>query len=260
MKRGRPLYKDNDCLEGFILSKKLGSGTFGTVYMATRINDNTIYAVKRQNFNKVVVSKKIDLDDWKKEAKNATRFSVEWGIGPRIVATCLNLEKGYGYIIAEKWDRALKWGDKLPSNLLQKLKLQVNKLHENGIVHADVWPRNVLVRLRLGKVVDVTLNDFGGAMPKEELLIHTDLLEQLVEMCKDDAPEYYAAKNLSYGKIKNNVYLLDYAMIWQYEHHHPIQTCIECDKLAKSVCKVCLSAPVCGTDCWKIVRTTHACE
>ena len=110
-----------------------------------------------------------------------TQIASDLGVAPKlfnsfICPDVLRFPEGgnlipLGFIIQEKWDITLgdyykTYEEKIPPNLITELKRKVKLLHQHGIVHADIHPGNVvlkIIQLPDGNIkpIDIALIDFG---------------------------------------------------------------------------------------------------
>lgn len=158
--------KEEICYNGYKLKKRLGEGTYGIVnHMCRRENlSDCKYAVKIQ---------KIDSDSRKRilmELDLMKKLS-DIGIGPKFISSWECDKKIY--IVTDVWDgdlhglisgkyKSLDGKQCIGKHLIDKLRKQINWFHDNGLVHGDIYPKNVLVKLDEQKrIIDVTLTDFG---------------------------------------------------------------------------------------------------
>lgn len=158
----RPLAR-NEC-DQLRLLRLLGKGAYGSVYEGCfGARCPRIYAAK--------VIKELDepaaAAAFRHEAELAEAAG-QLGVGPAVVARLVCPTKQgrskHGYLVSEQWDGSL---DKQPlwctwngSAIGDKLRRLLRKLHEHGIVHGDVAPRNVLFRRGNGQL-ELALADYG---------------------------------------------------------------------------------------------------
>lgn len=144
-------------LRGYALLGIIGKGTSATVYECESDDDDHVYAMKIQKHSQ----------DASVEAERAEMFS-DMGVAPRYIESWSNGQ--LSFLVTDKWDGSMKhFGlETLPSPLVFKLAVCIKRLHEEGYVHADVMPKNVLVKMRKGQPVDVTLTDFGLVRQADE--------------------------------------------------------------------------------------------
>jgi hypothetical protein len=151
------------CLKGYQLCKAIASGAYGSVYKVCDINASCDYIIKFQKFNLNFTK-----EQWEFEAK-ITMLANENGIGAKYFGhwSCGDNDD-IGVIVAELWDGSLenlKSADGtfcISPNLVDKLEKEINQLHKLGYVHADIMPKNILIKKdNRGNIIDVTLTDFG---------------------------------------------------------------------------------------------------
>jgi hypothetical protein len=198
--------KNNLCRNNYTFVQFIGKGGYGNV-VTVRSNKGKEYVAKIVTIDapldQIAViqnllshkhddhsTKPISLEEYEKEVK-LIKFFNENDIGPKMKEnwTCeyngksidydyrsrkieKEYSKTYGVIIMEKWDRALKIGDVLEEGIFNKLKFQVNKIHELGYIHMDLLPRNILVKTSAGddnKIIGITVSDFGITKKEEAI-------------------------------------------------------------------------------------------
>lgn len=137
-------------LRGYQLLGILGSGTSATVYECEGGGGGPTLAMKVQKYDRGA----------EEEAQVARTFS-DMGIGPTYI-DAWHTEQLH-FLVTDKWDGSMLHFqlDTLPPALLYKLETCVKRMHELNLVHADLLPKNVLVKMHNGAPVDVTLCDFG---------------------------------------------------------------------------------------------------
>ena len=155
----------------------LGEGAFGSVFQVCDQEDCD-KVIKLQ-----VLPKGSRIANFREEVKKCKRAS-DMGYGPRMFWACLSDGRALqsllnipvnskfleapvvGLIVQEAWDGSLnqlspiEWCN---ANVLRLLQDKVRKMHEDGIVHGDLLPKNVLYRKRDGVIVDVMPADFGNS-------------------------------------------------------------------------------------------------
>ena len=151
----------NPCSRITILSL-LGRGAYGQVYEGCLDPScPLIYAAK-------VVP--LDTADervaFERESQFARRAD-ELGVGPRVAASlvCRRQGKTKGHLFLEKWTGSL---DQMQppwcldrEQIRSQLEALLAALHQGGVVHGDVAPRNVLFRLGDDGAPQLVLSDFG---------------------------------------------------------------------------------------------------
>lgn len=222
----------------------ISEGTYGVVYKAC-IDTDCNYIIKIQNMGTFTRDSKGNIEvrpnvqqaiaDWKKEVDLTITFN-KHGIGSKITDAwlCANetmegskvKKELFGIFAAEKWDGELKDDDCPSREIIEKLENQVKIIHGMGLVHGDIFPKNVLVKRNwFGTVIDATLSDFGTVDTKENWM-----------SSYDDMITFYEYHTISYRHITANYYeegknghkiyqkdvlndpsLMDYDMIFYYK-------------------------------------------
>ncbi len=201
-----------------VLDRILGKGSFSTVFLASR-NDQLV-ALKIQ-FN----------DEQFRFEQKLTHKMSKWKLGPQVLESWIT--DGYGFIALEYWNGSMLDLDlkELPQKLTAKLRGLIEEMHRLGYVHADVLPKNILVRTtQEGIPCDITLCDFGlaqfvedfqltRALPEEDetrrgymsTLFHYHMLEDNL------SHEYFRRRKIQLRHCLNNPRHLDYGFLFYLE-------------------------------------------
>jgi tRNA A-37 threonylcarbamoyl transferase component Bud32 len=135
------------------LKRIIGEGGWGTVSKAC-LKDNCNYAVKL-----IDLPTRNSWKDFKRESELAKRMS-KAGLGPKFYDYwhCDHV----GFIITDRWDSELSKSAVLSKKQLEKLWQQIEKIHSMGLVHGDLLPNNILVKVnKKNQITDITMSDFG---------------------------------------------------------------------------------------------------
>lgn len=220
------------CLNGYQLLDLLGKpGTYGLVKQAC-LDGDCNYALKIQN-----ISKSNDKKVFDSECQYSEILSRKYGIGPKFIARweCNNFGTQYGFIVTEKWDKTLyeiltskSTKQICEAKFIQKLYEQVQNIHKEGLIHSDILPKNILVKLNSKQeIADVTLADFGLMRPLQSWLQYpiakeNDLTLDVETMYKyftnpeSGAPanKYFIDRQVTLEMVQQNPKHLDIALIW----------------------------------------------
>lgn len=144
-------------LRGYQLLGIIGSGSSATVYECEDGEDGPRRAMKIQKYD----------EGAEEEARVAHTFS-DLGVAPTYIDSWNT--KHLSFLVTDKWDGSMRYFQltTLPQPLVFKLEVCVKRVHEQGLVHGDLLPKNILVKMRNGVPVDVTLSDFGLVRPAEK--------------------------------------------------------------------------------------------
>ena len=177
--KGEPTFRDEinirpitEFKNEFHIEKKLGAGAFAEVYRAERRNDNADFAVKiidrsqatnpQRIWAEVRIQQKLDHPNIIKLFKTfADKYHV-----------VLILEFARGGELYEKLLENESYAECDAVNIIKHTLQALEYLHENGIVHRDVKPENILFADKEDK--NPKLGDFGlSGIMKENSLMNT---------------------------------------------------------------------------------------
>lgn len=140
----------------------LAEGAYGVVFDVCDNLDKCNYVMKVQ-----LIEFEDQVTDFKKELDYSTIFSKK-KVSPRLYDGWLcteiidEIQFTVGILVYEKWDGELLVNDVLSKKMLAKWKRMIKVIHKAGYVHADLYPKNILVkRDDDGEVVDMVITDFG---------------------------------------------------------------------------------------------------
>ena len=121
-------------------------------------------------------------------------------------------------MVTEEWGGELLRGECLTVNQIQKLKTQIDKIHARGEVHGDIFMKNVRVKRNNGKIVDVTLNDFGtiGAVETWRTILEASRQDFFYGnyMQNPENRQLFVDKSLSFEDVLRNPQILDNALVY----------------------------------------------
>ena len=217
-------YVPHECLQKlgqFIIGQRIGSGSFGKVFDFCTSELACDKVIKLIPFGPVGHDMKYDMGNFQMEVK-ITRMASNLGISPKFydAFTCQGIRTELmskrretivmGFIIQDKWDMSFEnYTDiaprrQLPDDMQQILDTKIETMHENGIAHGDIAPRNVVLRLKPTRTtqdspdpkrvrrdvvelvpVDLALIDFGDAILEDE--VDSDLFEEIVQQDNYDS-------------------------------------------------------------------------
>jgi len=227
------------CLKGYEFEKLIGIGAVGSVNKACRydknnfgdkklltpeqfspieqlkpLNNDCMYAVKMEN-----LKSKNDILSFDDEVKITTLFD-KYHIGPKFFGSW-KCENRIGFIVTELWDGVLPEVsyDILSEPLLEKLNMQIEKIHQLGYIHGDILPKNVLVKYNDNKteIIDVTLTDFNLTNKIKDWQSDVDYTTKVYDYFKNDQDvnQYFDDNEIFIENVIDNPKLLDYALLHQ---------------------------------------------
>ena len=163
------------CFGDYKVLNGLGSGAFGSVYLVEK--NGKKYAIKAIDihFNNIYVS----LNDNMKTIKNEIEITKKMGdinIGPKLYDSyvCQPDMNKISVLIVMEWMTEGSLDNWLQNNKLTKsqensILKKVEKMHELGIVHADLHQENILVTKNKSKV-EFYIGDFGLSKTAKDLV------------------------------------------------------------------------------------------
>lgn len=163
------------CFGDYKVLNALGSGSFGSVYLVEK--NGKKYAIKAIDihFNNIYIS----LNDNMKTIKNEIEITKKMGdmnIGPKLYDSyvCQPDMNRISVFIVMEWMTEGSLGNWLQNNKLTKsqensILKKVEKMHELGIVHADLHQENILVTKNKSKV-EFYIGDFGLSKTTKDLV------------------------------------------------------------------------------------------
>ena len=195
------------CLRGYELKRMIGEGGWGTVSKAC-LKDDCNYAVKLINLSTRNSSK-----DFKRESELGKKMS-QAGLGPKFYDYwhCDDV----GFIITDRWDSELSKSAVLSNKLLKKLWQQIEKMHSIGLVHGDLLPKNILVKLNKNQhITDITMADFGVMDTVNEWKKDVTRLKAFYKYYFETGlGEYFQDYNIGIKELVDNPLHLDYATLY----------------------------------------------
>ena len=168
-------------------SSLIGQGAFGKVYKVTHVLDGQMYAIKE------IQCTETNIDSVLREVRslaslnhpNIVRYHHSWistqtcstaanqiTNGKEILAEISTTPENTLYIQTELMDMNVEEylqtiANNTPENETERLKIYegikkaVYYLHTQGIVHCDIKPSNILLKVEDSKIIHVKLTDFG---------------------------------------------------------------------------------------------------
>jgi serine/threonine protein kinase len=199
-------------MEGYEIQEFIGLGSSGSVHKACDIDKNCTYAIKIENITESRLKFLFD------EEVKITEIFNRNNIGPKYYGSWIC--EGLGFIVTELWDGQLP-NVKLSDDVLRKFRDQIDKLHDLGYVHADILPKNVLVKYDSHKnVKDITLTDFSNSDTIEAWKSRPTYLKIFYDYISVTiAGLYFKKNNITVDMILNDPRLLDFGLLDYYSNY-----------------------------------------
>ena len=210
--------------------RKLGEGGMGVVYQAEdryMLRDVALKMIRAELLEDPTVARR-----FRQEAKAIGRLShpnivTAYGVEPLGATSLLVMQ----WIEGRSLDRVVREGGPLPPGpacqYLRQAALGLQHAHEEGLVHRDIKPHNlVLTRRGQDKILDFGLARLHDTTPAEALT-HPDHLAGSVDYI---APEQ--ARRLSEADIRSDIYGLGCTLYHLLAGHPPFAGKTAVEKLA----------------------------
>jgi len=198
----------------YILTQKLGQGSFAQVYLAEAVVDGNAVAVKIMDMRAANGNQKYDVvDDWMKaNVKNEVAVWRRVGTQPHCVAFHAEYIEGpLAYIIMEKCDitllqaleNAFVFTERNLAHIIKEMLQALATIHALEVVHRDIKPDNFLC---CGEERTIKLCDFGLSRilpPRGKLKGVSGTApfmspEMLLGLCYDTATDIWSLGVLAY--------------------------------------------------------------
>lgn len=193
--------KRDVCFKDYTKEKEIGSGFFGTIYLASKLDAK--YAIKVQKINL-----EYDINRVKKEAKMAKKAS-ELGISPKIYDSFFCLDKGDNntlkfFIIQEYMNEGdlkswLKKGNKISSKMKKNLIKKLEIMHQNKMIHNDLHTGNIFVKQKQNGEFELFIGDYGIS----------ETIDDLIENEKMNLRKRIFDEKVDLSEIKSNQNIVD---------------------------------------------------
>ena len=201
----------------------LASGGYGAVYQVCDLKGDCNYVMKIQESSNLKKRMK-----WEREV-NMTKSLNSYNIGAKFVGAWFCQDDYVGIIISELWSGELLLDDDecLPDDLVDKLSNQVKVIHNLGLVHGDILPKNILIKRNTdGIIIDATITDFGSVSTTEDWKTNKDITSQIKTYYDyhnqfPNMSMFYTDNNITLKQVVEDPTLLDDALIYN------LKTCIE---------------------------------
>jgi len=215
----------NPFFKNYYLEQLIGYGSTGLVYSAINELDLKKYAIKLENLyvdknNIKDISNYENIkyntyDDFHKEV-NITKIFNDNNIGPKFFDSWINHELEIGIIVTELWHTTLSLYNSysIPEKIINKLRQEIEKIHNLGYIHYDIKKDNVLIKINdYNEIIDITLTDFS--LTEKITDKSTISLEELYKYHSTYASDFYI--QLTVSDLENNPMLIDYGLLYQIE-------------------------------------------
>ena len=215
-----------NCLDDFELLRKLGGGTFGTVFKVRSKKNQKLYALKKLEFvNKY------------EESKNKKEIILLKYLNHENICKCFSdfkTEDGTQYMVMELYsnidlNKYVEANGRMQSYIKEEILLNIifqcieglSYLHNKGIIHCDIKIGNIFMTEE-GKIV---LGDLGESMVKDpetlKAITKNEQEQNMLKYIKErrGSPVYLAPEAYFHGcDEKTDVYSLGvtfYALLFQ---------------------------------------------
>ena len=204
------------------VAERIGSGTFGRVYAICQSSDSSCtmrgefgWAMKLQ-----LLEKNNDVTDHFLVEVDRNRRAATLGVGVQMhdwdIVTVDSLplplqnfgrpvkpKTLVGIMIQDRWMSDLgkvrqDWVFASKARIIRRLEELISVMHANNTIHADLMPKNVLVRFSpLGEFEDLTLADFGFAFPASRLW------QEIPGWTSERLAYYFDGSNITTARLPN---------------------------------------------------------
>ncbi|ELP91623.1 protein serine/threonine kinase, putative [Entamoeba invadens IP1] len=195
--------------------KKLGEGSFGIVYKG-KYHEKTVAIKKMKNAQ----ATKSAIDEFTKEVAMLDKFRSDYIIhfyGACYIPShvCMVTEFAKHGSLADMFNKEQQIADKMKVKIILDATYGVKYLHENGILHRDIKPDNILViTLEENIKANGKLTDFGSSRNVNQMMTNMTFTKGI------GTPKYMAPEvlNKQHYKMSSDVYSLGVtfyeALIW----------------------------------------------
>lgn len=153
----------DECLNDVILQNNIDNGTNSNIYGAC-IKDDCKYILRITEFEKDYESR---FNNFEEEVEIMNKM-YELGVGPKLIrswkceVTRKNRILDIGLMLIEKYDTDLKkYSKNITNNDFEKINKMIEKIHDNGYIHGDLHPKNIILKINKDGIEDIKIIDYS---------------------------------------------------------------------------------------------------
>lgn len=206
----------------YIINGVLGTGRFGSTYLAKHKDSDKLLVIKTLSDELISSISSTDRDNleikfWQEAAKLAKSQHpniVKAGVPfKEAQSPCIAMEYIDGRNLAERAEKI--YDEEVALKYIQQIGEALITVHENGLIHRDVKPGNILLRPRKG-ITEAVLIDFGLALEFDLELITVRTKEASEGFAPPELYSRYGGKIGPHTDVYSLAATLYYAVTGKY--------------------------------------------